>query len=109
MKVNNVTITKYRADRGCGATLKPRIEKVEVEKETENHIVINGRRYAKTSFDGDCYFDSWEKAKEHLRIIFTEKVCEKERALESARSLYHFVVRIEKPNAEDQRAGPVPG
>lgn len=44
---------------------KRRISPVEVERETESNVWINGRRRAKLT-EYESYFDSFEKARAHL-------------------------------------------
>lgn len=52
-------ITKYRA-----VNYKNRIEKVEVERETESSVWVNGMRNAKVS-KWHIYFDYFDDAKDH--------------------------------------------
>lgn len=60
-----------------------KIEPVEVERETEGSVWVDGRRTAKTS-TWASYFDSWAEAHARLVLEQEEAVASLRRQLESA-------------------------
>ena len=57
----------------AGGFGKELITAVEVDRESEFSVWINGRRNKKQS-DWERYFDKWEDAKEYLLNIYEKKV-----------------------------------
>ncbi len=49
------------------------IFQVEIEKETEHQIVFNGRRSNKMS-DYDCFFNTFEEAKQYLISTVSQEI-----------------------------------
>ena len=56
---------KYKARTSFRWNVKPEIEEVEVERETEHNVWINGRRHNKRSEYAN-YYDSFDLAKNAL-------------------------------------------
>jgi hypothetical protein len=69
MLLKDNDMIKYRTG-GWGKNL---IESVEVEKETEASIWIEGKRNAKKT-EYHNYFDTWADAKRHLLTVAEKKV-----------------------------------
>lgn len=84
--------TKYRTVRWDAA----KIQVVEIERETDNSIWINGSRQSKGS--SHCRFhDSWEEARDHLMKLAEGKVSSLRNELERARSELGNVKGLKEP------------
>lgn len=62
-----------------------KIEAVEVGRETEHFVWINGRRRSRLG-QYESYFDTWRLAKAHLVDVVDSKVSKLERQLAGARN-----------------------
>jgi hypothetical protein len=72
------------------------IDPVEVERETDSSVFINGRRHNKiTSYE--CYFPTWEAAKEHLLQEHELKVLDARRRLQDASDKLGNMKGLKKP------------
>lgn len=60
------------------------IESVDVERETDQSVWVNGRRSAKET-RYECYFDTWEAAHNHLVVNAISSMESAERRLDSAK------------------------
>lgn len=76
-------ITKFRT----GGFGNIPIETVEVERETDSSVWINGRRNAKTT-SWDKYWDSWEEAHAYLLEKAERSLQSARRSLEMAQAKY---------------------
>ena len=85
-------ITKYRT-RTFGT--KPIVE-VQVERETNASVWIDGNRRAKRS-EYDNYFDSWVDAKKHLLERAERKLKGARRSLHLAQSEYGNIKGLKAP------------
>ena len=72
---------KYKTAGGHRWSLEAKITEIEVEKESEHSVWINGRAHRKFS-EYYAYHDTWEKAREFLLI-------HARRNLENAERAYH--------------------
>lgn len=63
-----------------------KIDKVEVERETESSVWIGGRRRSKNT-DYECYHDTWNDAKCHLIGLAQADVDKYRFRLERAKSI----------------------
>lgn len=72
---------KYMAENG----LRCKITAVEVEKETESGVWIEGRRRPKTT-QNKSFHDTWEEAHAHLTAVVEGEVDRRRKALERAKS-----------------------
>lgn len=75
---------KYKISIGIFA--KPAIEKVDVERETQHSLWINGRRHKKYT-DSSCYMNTWDEAHKKLMDYATQKVSLANHRLNQAKSL----------------------
>jgi hypothetical protein len=66
--------------------LRAEIKAVEVERETDSSVWINGHRMAKET-GWDKYHDYWESAKAHLIVMAVFEVENAERKLVKAKKL----------------------
>jgi len=66
-------------------TLYARIEKIEVERETEKSVWIKGNKCCKTSYC--CYFDTWQEAHEYILDLANNQVNRAILQLERTKSL----------------------
>lgn len=75
----------------------PPITPVEVQRNSDSSVWIDGRRAAITS---ECsrYFPTWEEAKAHLVDRETKSVEYKRSALAKAESDLAAALKLEKPN-----------
>lgn len=64
-------MVKYKVDHYW----EPRIEKVEVEKESGSSVWIRGRREAKET-QYHAFFNTFQEAKDHLIDVFSKKAQE---------------------------------
>ena len=92
-------ITKYKACRRAWGNL---IEPVQVEKETESRVWIDGRRRAKRS-GFDNYFDTWDEAKEFMTEYAEKKLDRARRDLEAAQGLAGNVRGLKAPQHEESK------
>ena len=76
------------------------IYEVEVERETENSVWINGRRSAKQTSDA-CYFDTWEEARDYKLSNAQDEVERARSALERAKSKLGNIKGLKKPTSEN--------
>ena len=72
-------MTKYKAYYYS----RPEVEKVEVEKETESSVWIQGRREVKET-QYSAFFDTFQEAKDFLIDVFEKKAQTVRRQLERA-------------------------
>jgi hypothetical protein len=85
--------TKYEVG---GFFKKNLIELVEIEKETEKSIWINGRVHRKTT-SYEKYFDTWEEAKDYLMAQTESKISHLSAELEKQKSKLKILLKLEKP------------
>ncbi len=85
-------IVKYRTG-GYGKNL---IEKIEVDRETEINVWIDGRRHAKDSL-WHKYWDSWEDAHTFLLEKATRSLEGARRSLERAQSEHGNIKGMKAP------------
>lgn len=78
-----------------------RIKTVEVERETESSVWINGRRNAKLN-NYKNYFDTWEEAHSYLMEKAQRKVNEARKSLEQANSELGTVKGMKPPQGETE-------
>lgn len=71
-------ITKYKT-----LSFETRIDKVEVEKETDKSVWVDGRSFRKLS-GYECYFDTFEEAKSYYLERAGSKVISAKKQLEFA-------------------------
>lgn len=64
---------------------KEDIEAIEIERETESSVWIDGRRRSKLS-TWDIYHDTWEAARDHLMTTATHKVRNYQSRLDSVKA-----------------------
>jgi hypothetical protein len=64
---------------------EPKIEKIEIEKETESFVFFRNKKEKKKTQDY-VYFDSFDEAKAHLIQVYEGKATDARRALEMANS-----------------------
>ena len=85
---------KYMASRYVGAEIGP----VDVDRETESSVWVNGRRRAKNG-DYVSYFDTWEEARNHLLSKVQVKIDAARRRLQGLNSEFGNIKGM-KPPAE---------
>lgn len=88
IKFRYVTAHKWR---------DPEISKVEIDKETEKSIWINGRRYAKAS-SYESYFDSWNEAAQSALSVHKKIANEVESRLDCQREILEKINAMENPD-----------
>ena len=76
------------------------IEEVVVERETDESVWIKGRRNAKQTSGGYCYFDSWGLAHAALLAARQDNVQIARRCLEVANSQLGNVKGMKPPKAD---------
>lgn len=76
------------------------IDEVEVERETESSVWINGRRHAKQTSCA-CYFDTWDEALDYKLSKSQDEVERARSALERAKSKLGNIKGLKKPNLEN--------
>ncbi|MEW8048955.1 MAG: hypothetical protein AB2792_20095 [Candidatus Thiodiazotropha sp.] len=86
-------ITKYLARRSAFGKL---IEPVQVEKETDKSVWINGRRSAKRS-DYENYFDSFDDAKAYMTKYAEDALAAARRRLEEVQRFAGNVKDLREP------------
>lgn len=74
-----------------------KIFKVEVEKETEYQIIINGRRSNKMS-EYECFFDTFEDAKEYLIEKISKEIKNLQWKLSREQNKLNKIMLIEIPS-----------
>jgi hypothetical protein len=75
------------------------IETVEVEKETENSVWINGQQNRKLT-EYHCYFDNFEDAKNHVIGEAQAGIEKAKRQMEYAEKNMATARSLESPNVE---------
>lgn len=89
---------KYRTSKyGC------EIETVEVERETDKSVWINGQRNAKRT-DWFNYWNTFIEAKNHLMIVAEKKINAARFNLECAEAFYENVCK-QKPDSNELHKG----
>ena len=73
------------------------IVEVEVQRETEISVWINGRRRNKRSRDWANFFDRWDEAKAYLMEKYAARLAGARRRLEIAQSEYGNVKGLKPP------------
>jgi hypothetical protein len=86
--------TKFKAR--VGRYLDSTITPVEIERETDKSVWVNGNRNAKQS-DWATYFDTWEEAYSALLEAADKKVVSARLALDKAKGFYGNVNGLRKP------------
>jgi hypothetical protein len=74
------------------------IEAVEVQRETQSTIWINGKRGSKRT-EYDNYFDTWDEAKEFLLSKASSELASARRKLERAQGEYGNIKGLKAPAA----------
>ena len=85
-------MTKYMA----AFWYRPKIEKVEIEKETDKSVWIDGRRHAKES-SNEKYTDDFDEAKLFLLEIAERKLRSARLSLQNAQGFYGNVKGLKNP------------
>lgn len=86
---------KYKA----GSLYSPRIEEVEVERETDSSVWVSGRRRSKIS-EFESFFETWDEAHRHLMAVSHSKVDAARRDLERANSTHGNIKGMKPPRKE---------
>lgn len=63
-----MAIKKYKT---CNWLWNPSITEVEIEKETESSVWVNGNRQSKST-TGSSWFDTWQEGHDHIKRIADE-------------------------------------
>lgn len=91
-----MAIVKFKAAPAFSWSRK--IERVEVERESDSSVWIKGRRHSKTA-DYASYFDTWALAREALRTAATIKVDLAQRRLAEAQAELAAIEALQPPTA----------
>ena len=86
---------KYRVEIPWRWDAAAEIIEVEVEKETDKSVWINGSRNAKVSEDAN-YYDTWEEAKDALVVCQKSRVNRLRSQLVKANSILGSIVELKK-------------
>lgn len=82
----------YKATK---SSVTPSIVEIEVERETDKCVWINGRKCNKSS-DYECYEKTWEDARATLVVYFNDKLQAAKRSVEYAEKIYKKAASIPK-------------
>ena len=86
---------KYKTSGGYRWSLDAEITEIEVERESEHSVWINGRAHRKIS-EYSVYHDTWEKAHEFLLIHARRKLENAERAYHRADVVLSEILDLRK-------------
>ena len=85
---------KYKVEILFGSP-KIKIDEVEIERETDSSVWINGQRYVKGW--SLSFFDTWEDAYEMIMDLKIRKIDALIRDLKQEKALLKDVLRLKKP------------
>ena len=83
---------KFRTEGIAWSKIKP----VEIESETTNFVIINGRRSAKMS-SYHCFFDTWQEAHDYLMLEAENALNTARRRLEEAQGKHGNIKGMKPP------------
>lgn len=83
---------------------RPRIDVIEVDRETESSVWIGGRRRAKQSV-WDCYFDTFDEAKAFLTAKAEARLTAARLRLNDAQGFAGNVKGLKEPSKQEDEEG----
>ena len=94
---------KYRTARYLFGDRKL-IDEIEIERETDTSVWVNGRRHLKTS-DMFQYWDTWDEAFEYLRDKAHQKISGIRNELTRAQDELAAILNLQKPGSHTYDGG----